>query len=191
MRDERVRTLVEVGLCVALATVLGIMKFTLPWNIAGGSVSLSMLPIFIIALRRGVGPGVATGALYGMVDYVVEPFFVHPAQVALDYPIAFGVCGLAGIAMSVSPAGQSGLAGIALRALAGSVIGGVSRFAASFASGMIFFAANAGPGQPVWLYSLFYNASYLLPSVAACAAAAAIVTPALQRALPVRPERMG
>lgn len=190
VREERVRTLAEIGLCVALAAVLGLLKLTLPWNIAGGSISLSMLPIFIISLRRGMGAGMITGVLFGVVDYLMEPFFVHPAQVLLDYPLGFGACGLAGLFVLRWRGASSGLARDAIRAAAGAAIGGIARFAASFASGIVFFGANAAPDQPVWLYSLLYNGSYLVPSMVACGAAAAIVTPAIQRALPVRDSRL-
>lgn len=185
MRDERIRVLVEVALSVSLAAVLGLLKITLPWNIAGGSVSLTMLPLFVLALRRGVLAGVAAGLLFGFVDYLMEPWFVHPVQVLLDYPIAFAGCGLAGLARGVAvPAAIAG--GSAVRALVGSVLGGTARFCASFVSGIVFFSANAAPGQPVWAYSLAYNASYLIPSLIACALAATIIVPTLARAVPVR-----
>lgn len=183
VRDDRVRLLVEAALSVALAAVLGSIKITLPWNIAGGSVSLSMLPLFVLAMRRGVWWGIAAGGLYGFVDYLMEPFFVHWAQVLLDYPIAFGACGLAGTVRRLRSTG-AGAAAASQRALAGALVGGAGRLAAHFVSGVIFFGQNAPEGQPVWLYSLLYNASYLLPSVIACALAAALIVPALARAVP-------
>lgn len=187
MRNARTATVVEIGLSIALAAVLGLLKITLPWNIAGGSVSLAMLPLFVLALRRGLGAGVVCGVLFGGVDYLMEPWFVHPVQVMLDYPVAYGLCGLAGLAPAMSRVSSDAVH--AARAVTGCIIGGCGRFAAAFVSGMVFFGANAAPGQPVWLYSLAYNASYLLPSLIACAAAAAVVVPVLARTLPV-PERV-
>ncbi|MDZ4168984.1 MAG: energy-coupled thiamine transporter ThiT [Coriobacteriia bacterium] len=184
MQHDRTRVVVEIGLSVALAAVLSTFKITLPWNFAGGSVSLAMLPIFVIGLRRGLTVGVVAGAAFGVVDYFLEPYFVHPIQVLLDYPVAFAACGLAALASprwvrATSPAR------IAAMAFAGALLGGAGRFAASFASGIVFFGANAPEGQPVWLYSLAYNASYLVPSIVACGIVAAIVVPALERAVPV------
>lgn len=184
MRSERLTIMVEMALCVALAAVLGLLKITLPWNFAGGSISLTMVPIFIVALRRGVVAGVVAGTLFGAVDYLIEPYFVHPIQVLLDYPVAFGACGLAGI-MSITVRRTHHAARVAATAVMGAIIGGVGRFAASFISGIVFFGANAGPGQPVWLYSLIYNGSYLLPSVLVSAAVAATMLPVLARAVPV------
>lgn len=184
MRNQRVTTIVEVGLSVALAAVLGLVKITLPWNIAGGSVSLTMVPIFILAARRGLVPGVVAGVLFGVVDYFMEPFAVHPVQVLLDYPVAFGACGLAGF---IAPFARRTLsaARVAGWTVIGAVVGGAGRFTASFVSGIVFFGANAEAGQPVWLYSLLYNGSYLLPSVVACTVVAAVVVPTLARAVPV------
>ena len=63
-------------------------------------------------------------------------------------------------------------------------LGGAGRLAAHWLSGMVFFAQNAPQGQPVWLYSLIYNASYLLPSLVISAAATVAVLPVLERAVP-------
>jgi thiamine transporter len=49
----------------------------------------------------------------------------------------------------------------------------------------VFFGANAPVGQPVLVYSLLYNASYLVPTVVVTAALAAVVVPALVRSVPV------
>jgi thiamine transporter len=67
-------------------------------------------------------------------------------------------------------------------------VGGAGRLACSFVSGIIFFGANAPEGQPVWLYSLVYNLSYIVPSLVVCAGLGALVVPALERAVPTRGE---
>ncbi len=184
MREERIRLIVEVALSVALAAVLGMFKLTLPWNFAGGSVSLSMLPLIVISLRRGLAPGIVAGLTFGVIDYLLEPYFVHPVQVVLDYPVAFAACGLAALARP-RRSGVLAITEIGSSALGGAILAGAGRLAASFVSGVVFFSANAPEGQPVWLYSLLYNASYLAPSVIACGVAAAVVVPALDRAVPI------
>jgi hypothetical protein len=88
MHSERTRVIVEVALSITLATVLSYWKVTLPWNFAGGSISFAMVPLFVVALRRGVVAGVAAGALFGVIDYFIERFR-PPRPVVLDYPIAF------------------------------------------------------------------------------------------------------
>lgn len=191
MRNERVLVLVETALTVALCLVLNFISVRLPWNVAGGKVSLEMLPILVLALRRGVGPGVLAGAIWGGFDYLFDPVFVTPIQVLLDYPIAFGTVGLAGLgsAMWRSVDQRSGALAATIAAVPWMLLGMTGRFASSFLSGMIFFGSYAPKGQPVWLYSLLYNASYLLPSMIGCVAAALLVIPALQRAVPARAVR--
>lgn len=188
MKSERVRVIVEIALCVALAAVLNLpgLRMRLPFNIAGGTVSLNMLPIFVLALRRGLLPGLVAGALYGVVDVLVDPFVVHPLQFLLDYPIAYAAVGVAGL-------GSRTWAAYARRGrfdrgdfliLPFLVLGAGGRLAAHWLSGLVFFGANAPSGQPIWLYSLVYNASYVLPSLALSALAALAVLPVLERAVP-------
>ena len=65
------------------------------------------------------------------------------------------------------------------------VLGSALRLYIHWLSGVIFFAQFAGD-QPVWLYSLVYNLTYIWPSAALCAVAAVAVMPSLERAVPVR-----
>lgn len=186
MRSQRIIVLVELSLTVALAAVLSLLALRLPINFAGGSISFAMLPILVLGLRRGFLPALAAGLIFGCIDYLIEPYFVHWAQVLLDYPIAYGALGLAGLGSGLyHRASNRSTALASATALQWMAVGGLGRFAAAWTSGVIFFAANAPAGQPVGLYSLIYNASYLVPSLAMCMAAALIILPVLERAVPV------
>jgi thiamine transporter len=188
MTGTRTRVLVESGLSIGLAYVLGrFVLFKLPF---GGSMSLDMLPIMVLALRRGWAPGLITGAIYGLLNYTLDPVqIVYPLQFLLDYAVAYGLVGLAGIS---APAWKRALAqgSSTLKATtiatAGLVLGVVARFAAHYVSGVVYFGQYAPAGQPVWLYSLLYNGSYMLPSGIACIALAVVILPTLQKAVPVR-----
>jgi thiamine transporter len=86
-RDTRVLT--EAALAVALAFVLGfVVLFKMPF---GGSVSLEMIPLILLALRQGWKVGIVAGAAYGLLDLTIDTYVVHPMQLLLDYPLAFGV----------------------------------------------------------------------------------------------------
>jgi thiamine transporter len=150
-----VRLNAEIAMAVALAIVLELLSKTLPLPRLpyGGSVSLRMLPILVVAFRSGWKPGCVTGILYGLVDFSISPFYFHPIQFLLDYPLAFGAVGLAGLLKGV---GRIGI-------VAGVLLGNSIRFAIHVVSGTIFFAHLAPPGQPVLLYSIMYNISYMLP----------------------------
>lgn len=194
MRNERVQIMVEIALCVALAAVLHLAaRFTPPIAIAGGTISLSMVPIFVLALRRGLVVGIIGGAIFGCVDLLLEPFIVSPIQVLLDYPIAFGLTGLAGLGSVFWHANveRGKLAAGALATIPFLVLGAAGRYAAHWLSGVIFFGQNAPAGQPVWLYSLVYNASYVLPSLVISAVVTVAVLPVLERAIPSQSPRPG
>lgn len=187
MRRIDTRVITEIGLAVALAAVLNLpfLRLRLPFNVAGGTIALNMLPLFVVALRRGVGPGVIAGVLYGGIDALIDPYIVHPVQFLLDYPVAYGLTGLAGLAAGFvrKVEGRGVLRWPVM--LAGLLIGVIARFGSHWIAGIVFFGSYAPEGQPVWLYSLIYNAGYLLPSLALTAVGAFAVMPVLERAVPV------
>lgn len=188
MGHDRTRLLVEIALSTALAAVLGITlrAFRMP---AGGSVSLEMLPIVVLALRRGTRAGVVAGALYGLLNYTFDPFFVHWSQVLLDYPVAHGLVGLAGLLRPlwrrVSSGSGAKWAGWYV-AMPATLLGATARLSAAWLSGVLFFASSTPAGQAAWQYSLIYNLLYLGPSALACGLCAAVLMPVLERQVPVR-----
>ena len=63
----------------------------------GGSVTLlSLLPIAVITYLYGTKRGVTAGVALGLVNLIFGPYVIHPVQLLLDYPIAFGALGLGG-----------------------------------------------------------------------------------------------
>jgi len=140
------KVIAEIVVFVALATVLSYIKiFSLP---QGGSVTTaSMVPILWLALRRGPKVGLFAATVYGLVQ-LVDPFVVNPVQLLLDYPIAFGMLGLAGFFQK--------------RPFLGVNIGIIGRFLAHFISGTVFFSNYAPEGMNPIIYSAVYNGGYLL-----------------------------
>jgi thiamine transporter len=169
-KDPRVLT--EAALAVALAFVLGLIKvFEMPF---GGSISLEMVPLILLALRQGPWVGIAAGAAYGLFDLITPPVFaVHPVQVLFDYPLAFGVLGLAGF---FRPTVRG--------AILGTVVAVLARFLCHFVSGVVFFASYAPEGWNPYLYSAVYNAAYLVPSLAVALIAVVVLLRALEAAQP-------
>lgn len=147
------KKLTMASLCIALSFVLSYIKiFKLP---QGGSITLgSLIPLFIFAYKYGARDGIFAGAVYGLLQFIQEPYIVHWAQVLLDYPLAFGALGLAGLSRRNMPLGI--------------LAGGLGRLFFHVVSGVIFFASYAPEGQNVVIYSLVYNLTYLLPDLVLC-----------------------
>ncbi|MEA5075045.1 MAG: energy-coupled thiamine transporter ThiT [Coriobacteriia bacterium] len=182
MQGSRVRIAAEIGLTIALSAVLGLIGV---WQMPqGGSLSFTMLPIFVLALLRGPAVGVTAGALYGLVDLALEPYVYHPLQVLLDYPVAYGLCGLAGVFAASAArlvAADRFTASFWRASLPGIALGAIGRYAAHVTSGLVFFSSYAiEAGQAPLVYSGLYN-SFVLVSATASAFVAFAVLPPLMR----------
>jgi len=116
----------------------------------GGSVSAAgMVPLLWFSLRRGLRSGLEASTVYGLVHMALPgSYVVDPVQALLDYPIAFGALGLAGMFRKYP--------------LIGVGVGITGRFLAHFASGVWFFAQYAPAGMNPAVYSAIYNGSYLI-----------------------------
>ncbi|HEX6923746.1 MAG TPA: energy-coupled thiamine transporter ThiT, partial [Bacillales bacterium] len=145
--NNRVNLMTEIAIMVAAAFVLSFVGFDAPWAY-GGSISLEMLPIVLMAYRRGVKAGVVTGMIFGIVDFLTEPSFVHPISILVDYPIAFLLVGFAGI-IKPNPDNSNFNQGMAI--IAGTFIGTALRFVAHFISGIVWWGTFAPEGTPVWI----------------------------------------
>ncbi|MBB6451247.1 thiamine transporter [Geomicrobium halophilum] len=157
---KRTLVMVEVALMTALALILSFVSFPGPWA-QGGSVSLMMVPIFIMAFRHGWRVGVLTGLLVGIVNLMYNAYIVHPIQLLLDYPLPYAALGLAGLFAIRNRTGKLSLGW----ALLGLLFAAFLRFLSHGISGVIWFGSLAPDGMNVYLYSFVYNASYLLPEV--------------------------
>lgn len=172
MFQNRLTVLTEIAILAALGVVLDkIVLFQMP---QGGSVSLVMLPIFILAYRRGLVAALIGGFLVGAIQLFFGGYFLNLFQVSLDYFLAYAALGLAGM---FKKQGQTP----SLVALSsGAIVASLGRLLFSFLSGVIFYGEYAPEGVPVWQYSLTYNASYIVP----CAALAIVLLLFLVKARP-------
>lgn len=155
--SSNTKTLAEGSIIIALTVILKDVLppvFSLP---QGGSVSLAgMVPLLWFSLRRGLRAGLEASAIYGLVNMALPgSFIVDPIQALLDYPIAFGALGLAGLFHKYPTKGV-------LLPLAGVALGITGRFLAHFVSGVWFFAEYAPAGTSPVVYSAVYNGGYLI-----------------------------
>ena len=152
-RDQKSRTdttaVALSALLVALATGLGMLKlFEMPY---GGTVTMfSMLPIVLCGYFLGTRRGVMAGMCVGLLNLIFGPYIIHPIQLLVDYPFAFGALGLAGLCRSQ----KNGL-------IKGYFVGLFGRYVCAVVSGIVFFGAYAPEGFNAVTWSLFYNFTYL------------------------------
>lgn len=163
MNQSKTKSLVECAIMIALATVLSMIKLAeLPY---GGSITIaSMLPIAIIAYRRGMGWGLGSAFVYGIVQQLlglnslsyVTTWQSVVAVILLDYIVAFTVIGFAGIF-------RNKIENQALGLTLGCVFVSILRYICHVISGATVWAGLSIPTQAALSYSFIYNATYMLP----------------------------
>ncbi len=145
----RVKALTYSAIAMAISYVLSLVKLVaLP---QGGSLTLfSMLFIIIIGYFFGIRTGILAGITYGLLQLALGGWVMHPIQLLLDYPLAFGALGLSGLFTG----SKNGLA-------KGILVASAGRFLCHFISGVVFFAEYAPEGWNSIVYSFWYNFSYV------------------------------
>lgn len=202
MTNTKTKRLVETALLLALATLLSLFKpFELPFG--GGITLLSMLPIVLIAYRYGTKWGLFAafvGAILQMLvglKTVTAFFMPGDSQMAvwkailvclIDYIIAYTVLGLGGIFRNKCKKARTALC-------LGSIVALLFRYIAHIISGAIFFGTwaewfftqegfykigssimnNFSGNGLSFIYSVFYNGTYMIPEIIFTAIAAFIV----------------
>lgn len=169
MQKSNVKIMAEGAAMVALATVLSFIRvFKLPW---GGSITLlSMLPIVIFSIRRGVKAGLAVSFAFSLLQFgqgIMDGIFgwgltpgMLTACIFLDYIGAFTVLGIAGLFRKKELPGW--VMGISLAV--------VLRFLFHFFSGVVIWHSvgelwSGFATENTYLYSFLYNGCYMLPEL--------------------------
>ncbi len=162
---KRALRLTESAIMLAFATILSMVKLVdLPY---GGSITaFSMLPILLIAYRYGTGWGLFTAFAHSLLQLLLGMNALSYATSAgaavaiilLDYVVAFLVLGLGGIFR-----GKLRSQGAALAA--GAILTGALRYICHVISGCTVWAGLSIPDSHALLYSLAYNATYMVPEI--------------------------
>jgi thiamine transporter len=171
MNQKKSNTLfiVEVAVFTALAYLLDFLANILSLKIwpQGGSISIAMVPIFIMAYRWGVKGGILSGFLLGLLQFILGYSQIYSLlQGFIDYFVAFTAVGLAGVFASLvkNALNENKKGKWMTYAVLGAFFGSVLRYICHVVSGIAFFGEYAPKGQPVAIYSLLYNGTYMLPS---------------------------
>ena len=167
------KQLVFSAMAIALATVIA-TAIKLPSLPNGGSVTLfSMLLVTLVGYWYGPVVGITAAVAFGILQFITGPYVVHPVQVVIDYPLAFGALGCSGFFSNK----KNGL-------LKGYLAGVFGRFFFASVSGLIFYTVYVDAFSEnmvaIWA-SLVYNMTYILPE--AVVTVILISLPAVKHAL--------
>ena len=190
-QKEQIKVIAEVAVFVGVAVVLDLVfgiisSGVFPW---GGSISPAMLPIFIIAYRRGVKTGLFAGFIFGFIQVIMAGMISSSVIAAipeggiieqnwiklilvylLDYIIPFTFLGIAGIFSQPLKNIRSFIYGILLASFIRYIAHGLSGVVV-WASYTEWFNDEFGTNVSPFVYSfLIYNLSYMLASTIFCIA---------------------
>lgn len=152
----------ETAIFIALAFVLNFAKLEFAW-LQGGSISLSMIPILLLSLRRGAAWGIPAGLILGIIDCAMDGGFGWGIwSVLLDYLLAYAAVGTCGFFYKMRKAGP----------VVGTLVGCLLRFVVHFISGVtiykiavptdVYGLTFSPDGLGPVIYSLVYNGGYML-----------------------------
>ena len=190
MKQSRIRILTECSIMIALAAVLSVIKLVdMPY---GGSVTpAAMFPILLFAYRHGTGWGLACATIYGVVQQLLGlenlSYFTTWQSVVgiilLDYIVAYAAVGLGGIF-------RRAVKKQSVTLLCGALLVSLIRYVCHVISGAILWVTCdfAIPAGSEILYSIGYNATYMLPEAIILSAVALYLGSVMDftRPIPVR-----
>lgn len=187
--NKNVKVVAEIAILLGVAVVLDIVFGILsqgifPW---GGSISPAMLPIFIIAYRRGVKNGLLAGFMFaviqmmmtgmissGVIAAIPESPYVGPGWLKLilvyllDYLIPFTLLGLAGIFKGAINNLKPFVLGMILAAFIRYLSHGISGVLI-WGSYTSWFNETYGTNVSPFIYSfVVYNLPYMAASLLIC-----------------------
>lgn len=158
-----VREMTEIGILTATAIVLDVIFHYVP-NIPGqvGSISVALLPLYIIALRHGPAKAfLASSLVYGLITCATDSygFFLYP----LDYFVGFAGVSILGLfrPLIISKEQQGYNAKGAIFIFIGVMLASIVRFLGSGTSSIVNYGYT-------FLAALIAN-SYIFISAAICA----------------------
>ena len=184
MTKIQTRRLVESAVMIAIGTVLSMFQFRGPWALGGGITFCSMLPLVLISWRHGCRWGVFAAFVHSLLQMILGISNVQYATnagtailiILFDYVIAYSVIGLAAMFKDRMKSRQLAL-------VLGIVVTFLARLACHYISGVavweVLWPNELGWAAPVW--SISYNASYMIPEIIITGIVAALSFRPLQK----------
>ena len=151
------------GVAISLSFALSFVKVTPV--LYGGSITLaSFAPLLIYAYYFGFAKALVCGLIFGLLQFIQDPYILTPATFMLDYLLAFASISIMGLFSKFKLNAKTIVLGTTTSIL--------FRFLMHFISGILYF--NHGsiwvnlPADSAVAYSLLYQTVYLIPDLIIC-----------------------
>jgi len=153
MAKKRTLVYLEIALVSSMSLVLSYVPINL-FN-AGIDISLSFIPVSVLAIRRGVLPAMLAGLLCGIMAILTgKAYFLTVFQVIIEYPLAFSCAGFVGVfRKKIINKEKYSILWIFLTVS----IGAFARWFWHFLAGVIFWGSYAPEQINPIVYSLLLN----------------------------------
>ena len=197
-QSKRIHILAECAIMVALATILSMLKI---WDSPyGGSVTvLSMAPIILLSMRRGVKVGLIGGFVHSLIQILLGlstiAYVPTPGGIVIciltDYILPFTLLGLGGsfrnLKISVNPA-----VNLMIVTALGALLVTVLRYACHIVSGVVIWyeldlvwyaddPEHIVNRYGAWMFSVIYNGIYMIPEIIATTVGTSILSKSLEK----------
>lgn len=164
------QAMLEVAIFAALAMLIDLLPGIKP--IPSISISLAMVPIFIVAFRWGVKASFISGFIWGILQIVTgDAWILTPLQAFIEYFVAFSFIGFAGLMMSVvqNAVRLQNRPKLITSVSVGVLIGSIGRYFWHFIAGVVFFANYAEEaGQTPIYFSFVTNSITMISNFIGC-----------------------
>lgn len=149
MSKFNVRFLSEIAFMATLSFIISLIPTI---RIAWIGIEIACIPILLLSLRKGVGPGALAALIWGFLEIVTgQAYFLSLSQSLLEYIIAPITLGIAGLFHQKS----NNLKLFPI--ISGTLFAILAKYFIHFIAGIIFWSKYAWEGWGAVTYSLVIN----------------------------------
>ena len=172
MKKNEVLDLTYMALYIVLAIILDYSSKFIPFLQMpnGGSINLSVIPVFIASYHLGWKKGVGVGLGWWLVGFMygLNNWYLNPFQYLLDYILPMASVGLASIMPKI---------GKMSNIYPGTIFVGIIRFCSTLISGTYYWPPEktVAGSREAWIFAFGYNIGYNLATIIVAIIAVPIV----------------
>ncbi|UQS84199.1 energy-coupled thiamine transporter ThiT [Bombilactobacillus thymidiniphilus] len=167
MRSKQLQTIVEGAIIAALAMALSYVPHSL--GISSIEILYGTVPIFIYAWRRGGKAAISAGIVWGLLDLFLRGFssgsVFNAWQGILEYPVAFGLLGIAGLWSAAIKKRVQQHKNIYGLLLVSGITALLAKYLIHFFAGVLVWGSFAPKSMNPWVYSLIINGGSALATL--------------------------